>query len=166
MDRDAETPGEQPDGAAVEALTAELDRIRRECRARAVFLVDTCGRPLARSPADTPLDHDAAASLAASLAAAAQAIGSLFGVERVDTVIQEGRRDAIRLVSDGDLILAVVYGEHTPEGLEALRARLRKRGALRRIRKLLRDGGAGVLTGVSSGEIEVFLGGTEQGPRS
>ncbi len=164
MERDTEAPGERPGRAAQEALTAELERIRQECRARAVFLVDASGRPLARSPADAPQDQDAAASLAASLAAAAQAIGTLFGVERVDTVIQEGRRDAIRLMSDGDLVLAVVYGEHTLEGLEALRARLRKRGALRRIRKLVGAEGAGILEGVRSEEIEAFLENTEQDP--
>ncbi len=165
MEPNAEPPGQRPEDAAREALRAELERIRRECRARAVFLVEACGRPLARSPADAPLDQDAAASLAASLAAAAQAIGRLFGVERVDTVIQEGRRDAIRLVSDGDLILAVVYGEHTPEGLEALRARLRKRGALRRIRGLLLGGGSKGLEGMDSAEIEALLEGADQARR-
>ncbi len=143
-----------------EALVRILERVRAESRARVVFLVEACGRPLAVSGEAGSLPLDQLASLAASAAAAASGLGGLVGEPGVTVLLQRGEQDVLRLVPDRDFVLGVVFGNDTPQGLERLRARLRKKRAVRDIREVLarepERPGQG-LDGVGEAEIEAAL---------
>jgi len=150
-----------------EALVRILERVRGESRARLVFLVEACGRPLAVSGEEASMPLDQLASLAASTAAAASGLAALVGEPGVTVLLQRGEQDVLRLVPTREFVLGVVFGKNAPQGLERLRSRLRKKRALRDIRAVLSRGpdrpGRG-MEGVGEAEIEATLASVEPDP--
>ena len=114
-------------------LTAVLDRVRDEYRARTVLLVENCGRPLAVSGIADDRDLDALASLAASTVAAAQQLALTLGEPNLTVALQSGCQDRLHLVLAGPAVLAVLMAADPPEGLP----RLRRSRALTQIQSIL-----------------------------
>lgn len=143
------------------SLVSVLDRLRDEFRARSVFLAETCGRPVAMSTGQGEADLDSLGSLAASAAAAAGSLGQMIGEADVSLLLQRGERDLVQLTPAGGLVLAVMFGKDSLQGLERLRARLRQRRALGEIRSVLGERGSGgfaELDNLDEQEIEALLG--------
>lgn len=141
------------------ALVRVLAQIRTEHRARLVVLVDACGRSLAASDQATDTDLDAFASLAASAVAAASGLATLMGEPGASLLLRWGDQDLVQLEPSGDLVVAVVFQTTPPQGLERVRARLRLRRALTKIRSVLaQPAGDGSLEGIGDAEVDAVLG--------
>lgn len=140
------------------ALVRILGRVRDEYRARAAVLAEACGRPLAAAGEGCEADLDGFSSLAASAVAAASGLGGLVGEPGVSLCLQRGGRDVILLEPAGDLVVAVVFEESSPQGLEAVRARLRLRRALADLRAVLAAAPEDrALDGIEPGEVDLLL---------
>ena len=101
-----------------------ISRLRSECNAKVVFLVDKNGQQLAASGELDSIDTTALASLAAGNVAATDSLARLIGEKEFSILFHEGERDNLHIsVVGGRVILVVIFDERSSLGLVRLRVR-------------------------------------------
>lgn len=103
-----------------------LARIRVECAARAVFLVDRDGQPIALDGEIGDMDTTSFASLAAGNVAATSSMAKLIGEENFPAVVHEGENESIFISIIGRALLVVVFDQRSTLSLVKIRS---KRGS-------------------------------------
>src|SRR5258706_5222720 len=104
-----------------------IDRLRSECNAKVVFLVDKNGQQIAANGELEAIDPTALASLAAGNVAATDALARLIGEKEFSILFHEGERDNLHIsIVGGKMILVVIFDERSSLGLVRLRV---KRGS-------------------------------------
>lgn len=104
-----------------------ISRLRSDCNAKVVFLVDKNGQQLAAQGEIDDLDTTALSSLAAGNVAATDSLARLIGEKEFSVLFHEGERDNLHIsVVGGKVILVVIFDERSSLGLVRLRV---KRGA-------------------------------------
>src|SRR6266436_6441837 len=104
-----------------------IDRLRSECNAKVVFLVDKNGQQIAGDGELEAIDTTALASLAAGNVAATDSLARLIGEKEFSILFHEGERDNLHIsVVGGKMILVVIFDERSSLGLVRLRV---KRGS-------------------------------------
>ena len=104
-----------------------IGRLRAECNAKMVFLVDKNGQQIAAQGDIDALDTTALASLAAGNVAATDSLARLLGEKEFSILFHEGERDNLHIsVVGGKMILVVIFDERSSLGLVRLRV---KRGS-------------------------------------
>src|SRR5882762_8946431 len=94
-----------------------ISRLRTECNAKVVFLVDKNGELNA-------IDTTALASLAAGNVAATDSLARLIGEKEFSVLFHEGERDNLHIsVVGGRVILVVIFDERSSLGLVRLRVK-------------------------------------------
>lgn len=104
-------------------IKAVLARLCVECAARAVFLVDRDGQPIAFHGEIGDMDTTSFASLAAGNVAATSSMAKLIGEEAFPSVVHEGERESIFIAVIGRSLLVVVFDERSTVGLVKLRSK-------------------------------------------
>ncbi len=104
-------------------LKTILARLCVECAARAVFLVDRDGQPVAHHGDIGDMDTTSFSSLAAGNVAATSSMARLIGEDVFPAVIHEGERESIFISVIGRSLLAVVFDERSTLGLVKLRTK-------------------------------------------
>lgn len=104
-------------------LKTILARLCVECAARAVFLVDRDGQPVAHHGEIGDMDTTSFSSLAAGNVAATSSMARLIGENVFPAVIHEGERESIFISVIGRSLLAVVFDERSTLGLVKLRTK-------------------------------------------
>lgn len=104
-------------------LKIVLERLCVECAARAVFLVDRDGQPIALHGEIGDMDTTSFASLAAGNVAATTSMAKLIGEEVFPAVVHEGERESIFISVIGRSLLVVVFDERSTLGLVKIRAK-------------------------------------------
>jgi len=104
-------------------IKALLARLRVECAARVVFLVDRDGQPIAFQGDIGDMDTTSFASLAAGNVAATNSMAKLLGEDIFPTVVHEGERESIYICIIGRSLLVVVFDERSTLGLVKLRTK-------------------------------------------
>ncbi len=104
-------------------LKTILARLCVECAARAVFLVDRDGQPVAHHGEIGDMDTTSFSSLAAGNVAATSSMARLIGEDVFPAVIHEGERESIFISVIGRSLLAVVFDERSTLGLVKLRTK-------------------------------------------
>ncbi len=104
-------------------LKTVLERLCVECAARAVFLVDRDGQPIALHGEIGDMDTTSFASLAAGNVAATTSMAKLIGEEVFPAVVHEGERESIFISVIGRSLLVVVFAERSTLGLVKIRAK-------------------------------------------
>ena len=112
-----------------------LARLRVECAARVVFLVDRDGQPIAFHGDIGDMDTTSFSSLAAGNVAATSSMAHLIGEKEFPSVFHEGERESIFISVIGRSLLAVVFGENSTLGL----VKIRTKRASFRVAKVLED---------------------------
>ena len=108
-------------------IHAVITRLRAECKAKVVFLVDKNGQQIAASGELETIDTTALASLAAGNVAATDSLARLIGEKEFSVLFHEGENDNLHIsVVGGRVILVVIFDERSSIGLVRLRA---KRGS-------------------------------------
>ena len=108
-------------------MNQAITRLRSECNAKVVFLVDKNGQQLAASGELESIDTTALASLAAGNVAATDSLARLIGEKEFSILFHEGERENIHIsIVGGRVILVVIFDERSSLGLVRLRV---KRGA-------------------------------------
>ncbi len=111
-----------------ERIRDVISRLRGDCNAKMVFLVDKNGQQLAAHGEIEALDTTALASLAAGNVAATDSLARLIGEKEFSILFHEGERDNLHIsVVGGKVILVVIFDERSSLGLVRLRV---KRGAV------------------------------------
>lgn len=111
-----------------ERIRALISRLRSECNAKIVFLVDKNGQQIAAQGEIDALDTTALASLAAGNVAATDSLARLIGEKEFSILFHEGERDNLHIsVVGGKMILVVIFDERSSLGLVRLRV---KRGSI------------------------------------
>jgi predicted regulator of Ras-like GTPase activity (Roadblock/LC7/MglB family) len=101
-----------------------MGRLRGECNAKVVFLVDKNGQQLAAVGEIEALDTTALASLAAGNVAATDSLARLIGEKEFSILFHEGERDNLHIsVVGGKVILVVIFDERSSLGLVRLRVK-------------------------------------------
>ncbi len=100
-----------------------LARLCVECAARAVFLVDRDGQPIAFHGEIGDMDTTSFASLAAGNVAATTSMAKLIGENVFPAVVHEGERESIFISVIGRSLLVVVFDERSTLGLVKLRTK-------------------------------------------
>jgi predicted regulator of Ras-like GTPase activity (Roadblock/LC7/MglB family) len=100
-----------------------LARLCVECAARAVFLVDRDGQPIAFHGEIGDMDTTSFSSLAAGNVAATTSMAKLIGEEVFPAVVHEGERESIFISVIGRSLLVVVFDERSTLGLVKLRTK-------------------------------------------
>jgi predicted regulator of Ras-like GTPase activity (Roadblock/LC7/MglB family) len=104
-----------------------ISRLRTECNAKVVFLVDKNGQQIAANGELSSIDTTALASLAAGNVAATDSLARLIGEKEFSVLFHEGERDNLHIsVVGGRVILVVIFDERSSLGLVRLRV---KRGS-------------------------------------
>src|SRR6266446_2349425 len=104
-----------------------IDRLRIECNAKVVFLVDKNGQQIAANGDLHAIDTTALASLAAGNVAATDSLARLIGEKEFSVLFHEGERDNLHIsIVGGKMILVVIFDERSSLGLVRLRV---KRGS-------------------------------------
>jgi len=104
-----------------------ISRLRAECNAKVVFLVDKNGQQIAANGELEAIDTTALASLAAGNVAATDSLARLIGEKEFSILFHEGERDNLHIsVVGGRVILVVIFDERSSLGLVRLRV---KRGS-------------------------------------
>jgi len=103
-----------------------IDRLRTECNAKVVFLVDKNGQQIAAIGDLNAIDTTALASLAAGNVAATDSLARLIGEKEFSVLFHEGERDNLHISVVGKIILVVIFDERSSLGLVRLRV---KRGS-------------------------------------
>src|SRR5215510_14902826 len=104
-----------------------IARLRNECNAKVVFLVDKNGQQIAANGELSSIDTTALASLAAGNVAATDSLARLLGEKEFSILFHEGERDNLHIsVVGGKMILVVIFDERSSLGLVRLRV---KRGS-------------------------------------
>ena len=104
-------------------LKTILARLCVECAARAVFLVDRDGQPVAFHGDVGDMDTTSFSSLAAGNVAATSSMARLIGEDVFPAVVHEGERESIFISVIGRSLLAVVFDERSTLGLVKLRTK-------------------------------------------
>jgi predicted regulator of Ras-like GTPase activity (Roadblock/LC7/MglB family) len=104
-------------------IRSVLARLCVECAARAVFLVDRDGQPIAYHGDIGDMDTTSFASLAAGNVAATTSMARLIGEEVFPAVVHEGERESIFISVIGRSLLVVVFDERSTLGLVKLRTK-------------------------------------------
>jgi len=107
-------------------LKSVLARLCVECAARAVFLVDRDGQPLAFHGDIGEMDMTSFASLAAGNVAATSSMAELIGEEVFPSVVHEGEHESIYISVIGRSLLIVVFDQRSTLSLVKIRS---KRGS-------------------------------------
>ena len=100
-----------------------LARLRIECAARVVFLVDRDGQPIAFQGDIGDMDTTSFSSLAAGNVAATSSMAKLIGEDTFPAVVHEGERESIFISVIGRSLLVVVFDERSTLGLVKLRTK-------------------------------------------
>src|SRR5262245_40446631 len=101
-----------------------ISRLRAECNAKMVFLVDKNGQQIAATGEIERIDTTALASLAAGNVAATDSLARLLGEKEFSILFHEGERDNLHIsVVAGKVILVVIFDERSSLGLVRLRVR-------------------------------------------
>jgi predicted regulator of Ras-like GTPase activity (Roadblock/LC7/MglB family) len=101
-----------------------ISRLRSECNAKVVFLVDKNGQQIAASGELDSIDTTALASLAAGNVAATDSLARLIGEKEFSILFHEGERDNLHIsVVGGRVILVVIFDERSSLGLVRLRVK-------------------------------------------
>src|SRR3972149_3484213 len=101
-----------------------LSRLRGECNAKIVFLVDKNGQQIAAIGELASIDTTALASLAAGNVAATDSLARLIGEKEFSVLFHEGERDNIHISIVGlRVILVVIFDERSSLGLVRLRVK-------------------------------------------
>lgn len=104
-------------------LKSVLARLNVECAARAVFLVDRDGQPIAFHGDIGDMDTTSFASLAAGNVAATSSMAKLIGENAFPAVVHEGERESIFISIIGRSLLVVVFDERSTLGLVKIRTK-------------------------------------------
>jgi predicted regulator of Ras-like GTPase activity (Roadblock/LC7/MglB family) len=104
-------------------LKTVLARLCVECAARAVFLVDRDGQPVAFHGNIGDMDTTSFSSLAAGNVAATSSMAKLIGEDVFPAVVHEGERESIFISVIGRSLLVVVFDERSTLGLVKLRTK-------------------------------------------
>src|SRR5215510_5978325 len=100
-----------------------LERVRVECAARVVFLVDRDGQTIAFNGDIGNMDTTSFSSLAAGNVAATTSMAKLLGEDIFPTVVHEGENESIYICVIGRSLLVVVFDQRSTLGLVKLRAK-------------------------------------------
>jgi len=100
-----------------------LERVRVECAARVVFLVDRDGQTIAFNGEIGDMDTTSFSSLAAGNVAATTSMAKLIGENVFPAVVHEGEHESIFISVIGRSLLVVVFDERSTLGLVKLRAK-------------------------------------------
>lgn len=100
-----------------------LERVRVECAARVVFLVDRDGQTIALNGDIGDMDTTSFSSLAAGNVAATTSMAKLIGENVFPAVVHEGEHESIFISVIGRSLLVVVFDERSTLGLVKLRAK-------------------------------------------
>src|SRR5215217_2458598 len=100
-----------------------LIRVRVECAARCVFLVDRDGQPIAYNGDIGDMDTTSFSSLAAGNVAATSSMAKIIGEDNFPAVVHEGERESIFISVIGRTLLVVVFDERSTLGLVKLRTK-------------------------------------------
>src|ERR1700755_1978009 len=104
-------------------LKTILERLRVECAARCVFLVDRDGQPIAFNGDIGDMETSRFSSLAAGNVAATSSMAKLIGEDVFPSVFHEGERESIFISVIGRSLLVVVFDERSTLGLVKLRTK-------------------------------------------
>jgi predicted regulator of Ras-like GTPase activity (Roadblock/LC7/MglB family) len=107
-------------------LKSVLARICVECAARAVFLIDRDGQPIAFHGDIGDMDTTSFASLAAGNVAATSSMAKLIGEDTFPSVVHEGEHESIYISIIGRSLLVVVFDQRSTLSLVKIRS---KRGS-------------------------------------
>src|SRR5881396_4164227 len=101
-----------------------ISRLRTECNAKVVFLVDKNGQQIAANGELNSIDTTALASLAAGNVAATDSLARLIGEKEFSVLFHEGERDNLHIsVIGGRVILVVIFDTRSSLGLVRLRVK-------------------------------------------
>ena len=104
-----------------------ITRLRADCNAKVVFVVDKNGQQIAGSGELEGIDTTALASLAAGNVAATDSLARLIGEKEFSVLFHEGERDNLHIsIVGGRVILVVIFDERSSLGLVRLKV---KRGS-------------------------------------
>src|SRR6476620_9741152 len=103
-----------------------LARLGVECVARAVFLIDRDGQPIAFHGDIGDMDTTSFASLAAGNVAATSSMAKLIGEDVFPSVVHEGEHESIYISIIGRSLLVVVFDQRSTLSLVKIRS---KRGS-------------------------------------
>jgi predicted regulator of Ras-like GTPase activity (Roadblock/LC7/MglB family) len=104
-----------------------IARLRSECNAKMVFLIDKNGQSICAQGETDAIDTTALASLAAGNVAATDSLARLIGEKEFSILFHEGERDNLHIsIVAGKMILVVIFDERSSLGLVRLRV---KRGS-------------------------------------
>src|SRR6476620_5830707 len=104
-------------------LKTVLTRICVECAARAVFLIDRDGQPIAFHGDIGDMDTTSFASLAAGNVAATSSMAKLIGEDTFPCVVHEGEHESIFISVIGRSLLVVIFDERSTLGLIKIRSK-------------------------------------------
>src|SRR5213594_4148133 len=101
-----------------------ISRLRTECNAKLIFLVDKNGQQIAANGELNSIDTTALASLAAGNVAATDSLARLIGEKDFSALYHEGEKDNLHLsMVGGRVILVVIFDERSSLGLVRLRVK-------------------------------------------
>src|SRR4030095_14556775 len=100
-----------------------LERVRIECAARVVFLVDRDGQTIAFHGDIGDMDTTSFSSLAAGNVAATTSMAKLIGENVFPAVVHEGEHESIFISVISRSLLVVVFDERSTLGLVKLRTK-------------------------------------------
>src|SRR5438445_7785133 len=107
-----------------EKIRDVITRLRAECNAKVVFLVDKNGQQIAAEGELASIDTTALASLAAGNVAATDSLARLIGEKEFSILFHEGERDNLHIsIVSGRVILVVIFVDRSSLGLVRLRAK-------------------------------------------
>ena len=130
-------------------LKVILERLRVECAARCVFLVDRDGQPIALNGEIGDMDTTSFASLAAGNVAATSSMAKLIGEDVFPSVYHEGERESIFISVIGRSLLVVVFDERSTLSLVKLRTKRGSFDVAAVLDEALRDSAASQMNGNS-----------------
>ena len=105
------------------SLKTVLERVKAECAARVVFLIDRDGQPIAFHGEIGDMDTTSFSSLAAGNVAATSSMAKLIGEDAFPAVVHEGERESIFISVIGRSLLVVVFDERSTQGLVKIRSK-------------------------------------------
>ena len=100
-----------------------IARLCVECAARAVFLVDRDGQPIAFHGEIGDMDTTSFGSLAAGNVAATSSMAKMIGEDVFPAVVHEGERESIYISVIGRSLLVLVFDERSTLGLVKIRTK-------------------------------------------
>jgi len=105
-------------------LEATISRLREDCHARAVLLIDKSGQPIASTGSLEDLDTTSLASLTAGNVAATDGLAKLIGEREFSVLFHQGEKDNIHISLAGErAIVLVLFDAQSSLGLVRLRAK-------------------------------------------